>query len=93
MHVYTHYDYKILKNILDKNDLDKGLKKAKGTSVKEIVTKTGLSDKKVRNTIKLLMEDNLIFNGISNGKTRTFCVSEEGLEEIQSIHISKNKEE
>lgn len=83
--IYTLNDIKILKNIMDKVDSTKGLSKINGTSVKELVEKTGLSDKKIRIAIKKFLEDEMIAYGIANGRTKTYYILLKGLDELESL--------
>ncbi|MEG1309832.1 MAG: hypothetical protein RSD06_03040 [Bacilli bacterium] len=91
--VYTLNDIKILKNIMDKEDESKGLSKVTGTTVKEIVSKTKLSDKKVRISIKHFLDEGLIAYGIADGRTKTYYILPKGLEEIFSLKEMVIKED
>lgn len=84
--VFTHYDIKILANIMDKNDSKKGLGKMTGTTVKEIVEKTKYSDKKVRIAIKKFIEVGMVDYGVANGRTKTYYVLPKGLDELNSLY-------
>lgn len=85
MTVYTNNDYRVLKNIMDKNNPNKGLSKGFGTSVKEICEKTKLSDKKIRNSIKAFMEDDMVAYAVADGRTKNYYITEKGIEELFSI--------
>jgi len=45
---------------MDIDDVNKGLSRSNGTSIKEICAKTKLSDKKVRNSISSFIKDDLV---------------------------------
>lgn len=91
--IYTLNDYKVLKNILDRNDDKKGLSKSTGTTVHEIVVKTELSDKKVRDSLKNFLNDEMIAYGVANGRTKTYYILPKGLEEIISLNEMVVKED
>lgn len=86
--IFTKNDYKILKAIVDRGDNKKGLCKTNGTTIKELVEKTELSDKKVRNTLKQLLEVGYISEGVSIGKARTYMLTKEGFLELKSLRIN-----
>lgn len=86
--IFTKNDYKILKAIVDRGDNKKGLCKTSGTTIKELVEKTELSDKKVRNTLKQLLEVGYISEGVSIGKARTYMLTKEGFLELKSLRIN-----
>lgn len=91
MYVYTENDYKILAKITDK-EFKCGLSKSTGLSIKDLVDRTGLSDKKVRISIKRFLEDGLVGYGVSKGNTKTYYLLEKGLEEMTSINIKSGQE-
>lgn len=84
MHVLNSNDYKILECVVDK-DKNRGLAIGRGSTYKQIVGKTGFSEVKVRNTIKILLEQGLIVEGIKKVKARTFCISPKGIEKLQEL--------
>jgi len=86
--VFTTKDYEILKAIINRNDEKKGLCKANGTTIKEIIEKTQLSDKKVRLTLKRFEEEGFITKGVKNAKADTFILTEEGFIELKSLRIN-----
>lgn len=91
--LYTLNDIKVLKNIMDREDETKGLSKSTGSTVKEIVAKTKLSDKKVRLAIKKFLDYEMIAYGISDGRTKTYYILPKGLEEIFSLKEMVVKED
>ena len=90
--VFTENDYKILKAIIDRRDRTKGLCKGNGTTVKEIIEKTGLSDKKVRLTLKNFEEEGFISRGLKKVKADTYLLSTKGFEELSGLRKNIFKE-
>jgi predicted transcriptional regulator len=86
--LFTDNDYKILREILDRNDDKKGLCKGYGTSIKEIVTKTGLSENKVRQTLKNFIEEDFIEEGTTLVRAKTFILTVKGFEELKSLRTN-----
>lgn len=86
MDIFTQKDIDILKNIIDKNDKTKGRVKTNGTTVKEIQLKTKLSDKKIRNSIQMFLKEGCVINGISNGRSKTYCITSLGIETLVNIN-------
>lgn len=84
----TMNDYRILKSIISKDDKTKGFTMMKGTTIKEIISTTGLSDKKVRNTRDKFLKEELICEGLKNGNEKTYVLTVKGLEEINKIRKS-----
>jgi predicted transcriptional regulator len=83
--IFTQNDYKILRAIVDRGDKKKGLCKTEGTTIKELIEKTELSDKKVRNTLAQFLEVGYISFGASIGKARTYMLTKEGFLELNSL--------
>lgn len=83
--IFTKNDYEILKAIVDRGDKKKGLCKTNGTTIKELIEKTELSDKKVRNTLKQFLDVGFISEGASIGKARTYILTQEGFLELNSL--------
>jgi predicted transcriptional regulator len=86
--VFTDNDYKILREILDRNNEKKGLCKGNGTSIKEIITKTGLSENKVRQTLKKFTEEGFIEEGITLVRAKTFILTVKGFEELKTLRTN-----
>lgn len=86
--IFTENDYKILKAIIDRNNEKKGLCKISGTTIKELVSKTQLSDKKVRLTIAKFLEEGFISEGASIVKAKTYILTQKGFEELNSLRIN-----
>ncbi|WP_125154471.1 hypothetical protein [Clostridium rectalis] len=83
--IFTENDYRILKAIIDRNDNKKGLCKGNGTTIKEIIEKTCLSDKKVRQTLKRFETLEFVSKGLKIVKADTFLLTEKGFEELNSL--------
>lgn len=86
--VFTENDYKILRAIIDRNDSKKGLCKANGTTVKELILKTDLSDKKVRMTLKRFETEGFINKGLRIIREDTFYLTPMGFEELNSLRTN-----
>lgn len=85
---FTDNDYKILKAIIDRNDSMKGLSRIKGTSIKEIMTKTGLSYKKVRDTIRMFMLVGFVDEATMVVRAKTYILTEKGFAELSSLRLN-----
>ena len=81
----TLNDYEVLKAIKDKHDKKKGILKTRGTSKKEIIIKTNLSYSKVSQSINKFINDGLIEQGLSVRTSKTYCLTDKGLEEILTL--------
>lgn len=86
--IFTENDYKILKAIIDRNDKRKGLCKGNGTTIKEIIEKTKLSDKKIRITLKKFEKEEFITYGLKIVKADTYILTEKGFSELNSLRIN-----
>lgn len=82
---FTSKDYEILKAIINRDNRAKGMSKMNGTTIKEIVEKTSLCDKKVRQTIKKFEEIGFICKAIKQGRADSFMLTEEGFVELTSL--------
>jgi predicted transcriptional regulator len=85
---FTENDYKIMKAILDKNDKQKGLRRNKATTIEEIQGKTNLSSTKIRNTLNSFIQHGFVCEGIKQGRTKTYMMTEEGLIELNSLRMN-----
>lgn len=83
--IFTKNDYKILRSIVDRGDNKKGMCKTNGTTIKELIQKTGLSDKKIRNTLQQFLNVGFISEGVSIGKARTYMLTPEGFTELNDL--------
>lgn len=77
-------DYKILECIIDK-DKNRGLAIGRGSTKKQIAEKSGLSIVKVNNTIKVLLEEELIIEGVKKVRAKTYCISEKGINKLREL--------
>lgn len=78
MEQFTENDFNILKSILDRGDDSKGLTMLNGTTIMEIVKKTNLSDKKVRDSLNNFKEIGYVTEGIKRVRTKTYILTKEG---------------
>lgn len=79
----TMNDYKILQAIISREDKTKGITKINGTTINEIVEKTGLSVRKVRDTKEKLIKLGFIKEGVKIVNQKTFLITKLGLEELK----------
>lgn len=86
--VFTKNDYNILKAILNRGDNLKGLCKSKGTTIKEILEKTKLSDRKIRVTLKRFEDVGFITRAMKIGKADTYMLTENGILELKSLKMN-----
>lgn len=87
MSIYTKLDYKILSSITKCNkSKNKGISKVNGTKIKEVMEYTSLSEGKVRTTVNMFLKDGLLQYGVSDGRTRTYCITNDGLRELREIY-------
>lgn len=93
--ILTSNDCKIFKSFraIDLDSDTKGLCKGDGVTIKEIVEKTGLSERKIRQTIKMGLEKGLIAYGVMQVRTKTYYLTHEGVEEITNLYEVKFKED
>lgn len=90
--MYTENDYRILKNIGDKNDNKKGFTKLNATTINEIVDKTELSYNKVRGTLMRFLNDGMVDYGVQKGRTKTYHLTIKGLTVLSSINTDIKEE-
>lgn len=76
-------DYRILSAIIDKEDKTKGIKEFNGTTIKEIVAKTQLSERKIRETKDKLLKRGFIREGIKNMNIKSYVMTQLGIEELK----------
>lgn len=86
--VFTENDYKVLKAIIDRNNGKKGLCKGNGTTIKELIEKTKLSDKKVRDAIKKFLEEGLITEATLIVRAKSYMLTTKGFEELNSLRTN-----
>ncbi len=85
--ILTDNDCRIFKSFrcIDTNSETKGLCKGDGVTVAEIVKQTGLSERKVRETLKLAIQNGLVAYGIMKVRTKTYYLTLKGVKEITSM--------
>lgn len=88
MDQFTENDFKILKAILDRGDNKKGLIISNGTTIDEIVKKTNLSDRKVRDTLNRFKEIGCVAEGIKKVRTKTYVLTKEGFILLKDIRTN-----
>ena len=91
--MFTENDIRILKYLLNRKDRNAGLTMANGKTINEIAESTGLSTKKVRQTIKTFIECGFAENGIKKGNAATYIITIRGLEELKNIRKNIINEE
>lgn len=84
MYNFNSNDYKILECVVDK-DKNRGLSLGRGSTLKQIVDKTGLSIVKVRNTIKILLQKGYVIEGVKKERAKSYCITEEGIKKIREL--------
>lgn len=87
-------DYKVLAKMYD-TKTKIGLSRINGVTINDLVEKTGLSYATVRRSILTNIEHEFVDYGVSNGKQRTFYITEKGALELNdiaetSLNINKN---
>lgn len=75
----TQNDHRILVAITDKNDKEKGIVPSKGTTKKEIIESTNLSNTKVSTTLKTFLAEGYIEYGLSVKNAKSYILTEKGL--------------
>jgi len=80
-------DYRILESIID-NEKNRGLSRGRGSTIVQIIDKTGFSVVKIRGTIKVLLEMGLILDGVKKVKANAYYLTKEGLQEL--VDLRKN---
>ncbi|BAO04930.1 MULTISPECIES: hypothetical protein [Clostridium] len=77
-------DYKILACVVDKSK-NRGLSLGRGSTLKQIVDKTGFSIVKVRNTIKILLQEEYIMEGVKKERAKSYCITKKGAEKLKEL--------
>jgi len=77
-------DYKILECIVDK-EKNRGLAIGRGSTLKQVIDKTGFSEVKIRNTIKVLLKEGLIIEGVKKVRAKSYCINKEGIEKLKEL--------
>lgn len=85
---FTDNDYRILKALLNRENKKVGLSKPYGTTVNEIASKTGLSTKKVRGTLKSFMECDFVAFGVKQKNAATYILTKKGFAELKSLRVN-----
>lgn len=86
----TINDYNVLRAIPSKDDDKKGLYKAYGTTINEIITKINLSKSKVSKSLKMFIDLGYVEEALSYGNSKSYIITLEGLESLQEMYGIKN---
>ena len=89
----TRNDYNILKAITDKNDKNKGIIPSNGTTKREIIEITGLSNTKVSTSLKSFLDKGYIDNGLMVKNAKSYILTKKGIMEYLKLKGVLNKEE
>lgn len=71
--------------ILGKMESTGAINQLKSATIQKIIEKTGLSATKVRASIKLLQDEQLVDEGFMSKNAKTYYVTEKGKELLQSF--------
>lgn len=77
-------DYKILESIIDR-EKNRGLSTGRGSTKKQIMEKAKLSNVKVGNTLKALLEEELIAFAVKHAQANTYCITEKGIAKLKEL--------
>lgn len=77
-------DILILKAIIDKED-NRGLSKAKGSTISQIQSRCELSDAKIRRTLRKFKKEGWIDEGVKVLNSKRYYVTEKGLKELMEL--------
>lgn len=80
-------DVKILIAISDKDNPSTGRSEIKGVTIKTLVTKTKYSHVKVRGTIKLLIQKGFVAEGLRNGNSKTYYMTDDGIKLLKEYKL------
>lgn len=90
--MFTYNEYCILESIIDRNDKDKGFIKTKGTTKKEIQTKTNLSTTKISTTLIKFQAHGLIELALKVKNCNSYILTEKGMQELLDMKGMKTDE-
>jgi len=80
-------DYYILQCVIDVEQ-NRGLVQGRGSTKKQIIEKSGFSSFKVHNTLKVLLQLELISYGVKHEKAKTYCITKKGYEILKKLKES-----
>lgn len=84
---FNNNDISILRSIMDK-ETNRGLSKAKGTTIEQISKKTNLSVPKVRSTVKKFKDEGWIDEAIKVVNSKSYYVTQKGIDELKNLSKS-----
>lgn len=87
MHI-SENDYEILKSIIKEEN--KGIYKAKGTDIHEIMSYTNLSYNKIYQVMNKFVENGICEYGLMRGKRKTFILTDKGFDLLENISGEDN---
>jgi len=87
MNNLNNNDYRILACVVDK-EKNRGLAIGRGSTLKQIVEKTGFSIVKVRNTVMILLEEGLILEAVKKAQAKSYCMSEKGVNKLKELQVN-----
>lgn len=88
MDTLNQNDYKILQSLVGKDG--KGMSKIRGLTCKNISETTKLSVAKIKGTIKVLLELQLVSEGVMKVRAKTYYINERGIEVLRDIKKQTN---
>lgn len=91
MKALTKNDYKVLTCLFKEGAMSR-VKSATVKQLKEGVDTSSdkvISETKVRDALKILMEYDFVALGIADGRTKTYFITQEGLNELTSLSSIK----
>lgn len=82
MKALTKNDYKVLTCLFKQG----AMSRVKSATVKQLKGDvSNISETKVRDALKILMEYDFVALGIADGRTKTYFITQEGVDEITSL--------
>lgn len=85
MRMLTENDYRILSRVFD-NKSKKGFSRATGSTIEDVKAKIELSESKIRDALKTLIEYGYVEKGIKKVRKDTFFITELGLNDLRKIN-------
>lgn len=82
----TIKDYLILRAIGSNKEEAKGRVKANGTTVSEIIERTGASRSKISSTLSKFIEAGYVEPGLSVGRAKTYIITDKGIESLIEVY-------
>lgn len=92
MIILNSNDFKILACIVDKEN-DFGLCEARGTTKDMLKERSGLSMSTVNRSVKKLLQEELIAEGIKQIKKHSFYLTKKGKERMEDVFKNKSKDD